>query len=80
MPAQSVMTTTLTRTFTVATQLAEWARLGFIRRTGAGTYALNTPPPNWPPDHLADQLTTRSPEAVTAHDNSDTPSLSTSWT
>lgn len=62
------------------TQLAEWARLGFIRHTGAGTYALDAPPPNWPPDHLADQLTTRSPGAVTAHDNSDTPSLSTSWT
>jgi Insertion element 4 transposase N-terminal/Transposase DDE domain len=26
------------------TQLAEWARLGFLNRTGAGTYALNTPP------------------------------------
>jgi hypothetical protein len=26
------------------TQLGEWARLGFIRRTGTGTYALNTPP------------------------------------
>jgi hypothetical protein len=43
------------------TQLGEWARLGFIRRTGAGTYALDTPPPNWPPDHLADQLTARAP-------------------
>lgn len=43
------------------TQLAEWARLGFIRRTGAGTYALDTPPPNWPPDHLANQLTTCCP-------------------
>jgi hypothetical protein len=42
------------------TQLGEWARLGFIR-TGAGTYALDTPPPNWPPDHLADQLTARAP-------------------
>ncbi len=29
------------------TQLAEWARLGFIHRTGTGTYALNTPPSNW---------------------------------
>ena len=26
------------------TQLAEWARLGFLIRTGAGTYALDTPP------------------------------------
>ena len=26
------------------TQLAEWARLGFLTRTGYGTYALNTPP------------------------------------
>jgi DNA-binding IclR family transcriptional regulator len=26
------------------TQLAEWARLGFLTRTGAGTYALDTPP------------------------------------
>jgi len=26
------------------TQLAEWARLGFLTRTGLGTYALNTPP------------------------------------
>ncbi|MBV8992780.1 MAG: IS4 family transposase [Pseudonocardiales bacterium] len=43
------------------TQLAEWARLGFIRRTGTGTYTLDDPPPNWPPDHLADQLTTRFP-------------------
>jgi len=25
------------------TQLAEWARLGFLTRTGLGTYALNTP-------------------------------------
>jgi transposase IS4-like protein/DDE family transposase len=25
------------------TQLAEWARLGFLARTGQGTYALNTP-------------------------------------
>jgi hypothetical protein len=25
------------------TQLAEWARLGFLTRTGQGTYALNTP-------------------------------------
>ncbi len=34
------------------TQLAEWARMGFIERTGKGTYALDTPPPNWPPDNL----------------------------
>jgi Insertion element 4 transposase N-terminal/Transposase DDE domain len=26
------------------TQLGEWARLGFLTRTGFGTYALNTPP------------------------------------
>jgi len=26
------------------TQLAEWTRLGFITRTSAGSYALNTPP------------------------------------
>jgi hypothetical protein len=26
------------------TQLAEWARLGLLTRTGAGAYALNTPP------------------------------------
>jgi Insertion element 4 transposase N-terminal/Transposase DDE domain len=26
------------------TQLAEWARLGFLTRTSAGNYALNTPP------------------------------------
>ena len=26
------------------TQLAEWARLGVLTRTGTGTYALNTPP------------------------------------
>jgi len=31
------------------TQLAEWARLGFIHRTGKGTYALDTPPPGRPP-------------------------------
>lgn len=31
------------------TRLAEWARLGFIERTGKGTYALHTPPPGWPP-------------------------------
>jgi Insertion element 4 transposase N-terminal/Transposase DDE domain len=46
------------------TQLSEWARLGFIRRTGAGTYALDTPPPNWPPDYLADQLTDRCPGVI----------------
>ena len=26
------------------TQLGEWTRLGFLTRTGNGTYALNTPP------------------------------------
>jgi hypothetical protein len=26
------------------TQLGEWTRLGFLIRTGAGTYALDTPP------------------------------------
>lgn len=26
------------------TQLAEWARLGFLTNTDYGTYALNTPP------------------------------------
>jgi hypothetical protein len=36
------------------TQLSEWARLGFIERTGKGTYALDTPPAGWPPDHLTD--------------------------
>ena len=25
------------------TQLAEWARLGFLTRTGQGTYSLNAP-------------------------------------
>jgi hypothetical protein len=50
------------------TQLGEWARLGFIRRTGAGTYALETPPLNWPPDHLAYQLTARAPGVVTTAD------------
>jgi len=28
------------------TQLGEWAKLGFITRTGFAIYALNTPPPN----------------------------------
>jgi hypothetical protein len=46
------------------TQLAEWARLGFIQRTGAGTYALDTTPPNWPPGNL----TVRSPGAISAPD------------
>ena len=39
------------------TQLSEWARLGFIRRTGTGTYALDPPtgplttsPTNSPPN------------------------------
>jgi len=27
------------------TQLGEWTKLGFITRTGRGTYALNTPSP-----------------------------------
>jgi hypothetical protein len=26
------------------TQLAEWTRLGFLVRTGAGTYSIDTPP------------------------------------
>ena len=51
------------------TQLGEWARLGLIRRTGAGTYALDTPPPNWPPDHLADQLTARATGVTTPADS-----------
>lgn len=34
------------------TQLSEWARLGFLQRTGKGTYALDTPPPGWPPPNL----------------------------
>jgi transposase IS4-like protein/DDE family transposase len=35
------------------TQLAEWARLGFITRTHTGSYALHPPPPPSPPpsDH-----------------------------
>ncbi len=41
------------------TQLSEWARLGFIARTGRGTYALDSPPPGWPPDHLPDPSSTR---------------------
>jgi hypothetical protein len=48
------------------TQLTEWVRLGFMRRTGAGTYALDTPPPNWPPNYLADQLTASSRIVTTA--------------
>jgi hypothetical protein len=28
----------------MATQLREWALLGFFTRTGPGTYQLNTPP------------------------------------
>lgn len=39
----------------ILTQLAEWSRLGFIQRTGKGTYALDTPPPGWPPSCLPDQ-------------------------
>ncbi len=30
------------------TQLGEWAKLGFITRTGFATYALNTPPADTP--------------------------------
>lgn len=36
------------------TQLSEWARLGFITRTGKGTYALDTRPPDCLPDPLPD--------------------------
>jgi hypothetical protein len=32
----------------MATQLREWALLGFFTRTGYGTYRLNTPPPSTP--------------------------------
>jgi hypothetical protein len=53
------------------TQLAEWARLGFIRRTGAGTYTLDSPPPNWSPDHLTDQLTTHFPEITATPDGNE---------
>ena len=35
------------------TQLGEWARLGFITRTGFGTYKLNTPPAGTPSTLLA---------------------------
>jgi hypothetical protein len=56
------------KTRNLLTQLAEWTHLGFIHRTGAGTYALNTPPPHWPPDYPADQLTTHYPGVVTARD------------
>jgi Insertion element 4 transposase N-terminal/Transposase DDE domain len=51
------------------TQLSEWARLGFIRRTGAGTYALNTPPPHWPPNYLTDQSTACPPRVITTLDD-----------
>jgi hypothetical protein len=51
------------------TQLAEWARLGFIRRTGAGTYALETPPPELAPDHLTNQLTEHSPGTITPNND-----------
>ncbi|MCA1835570.1 MAG: transposase, partial [Actinobacteria bacterium] len=51
------------------TQLSEWARLGFIRRTGTGTYALDGPPPNWRADYLAD----RSPGVVADLDSSEEP-------
>jgi hypothetical protein len=30
------------------TQLAEWARLGFLTNVDYGTYALNPPPPGTP--------------------------------
>jgi hypothetical protein len=30
------------------TQLGEWAKLGFLTRTGFATYALNTPPAETP--------------------------------
>jgi hypothetical protein len=33
----------LVKKHNMLTQLAEWARLGFIRHTGTGTYALDTP-------------------------------------
>jgi hypothetical protein len=56
------------------TQLAEWARLGFIRRTGAGTYALDTPPTNWSENNLTEQLTTCSPDAITTPDGDEKPS------
>jgi hypothetical protein len=32
----------------IATQLREWALLGFFTRTGHGIYRLNTPPPSTP--------------------------------
>jgi hypothetical protein len=38
----------------ILTQLAEWSRLGFIERTGKGTYALDTPPPDRYPDPVPD--------------------------
>jgi hypothetical protein len=56
------------------TQLGEWARLGFIRRTGAGTYALDTPTPELVPDHLLDQLTACSPGVVATPDGDEEPS------
>jgi hypothetical protein len=36
------------------TQLAEWARLGFLTRTGQGTYALNTPAAKTSSTHAPD--------------------------
>ena len=36
------------------TQLAEWARLGFITHTDYGTYALNTPSPETPSTNAPD--------------------------
>ena len=57
------------------TQLSEWARLGFIRRTGTGTYALDSPPPpNWPSHHLTEQLTPSSSDAITTPDGDEKPS------
>jgi len=53
------------------TQLAEWTRLGFIHRTGAGTYALSDPPTNWLSNHLTQQLATCCPDAITTPDGGD---------
>lgn len=36
------------------TQLAEWARLGFLTHADYGTYALNTPPPETPSTNAPD--------------------------
>jgi hypothetical protein len=53
------------------TQLAEWARLGFLTRTHAGSYALDPPPPL-----QADHSPARSREGAPG---SDTPTPATSW-